>query len=63
MVKESDTTPVDGGWGNWESFSRCTRTCGGGVQYSLRECNTPMYDRQSLVIISRKDFFVLCLTV
>ncbi|XP_055309435.1 A disintegrin and metalloproteinase with thrombospondin motifs 9-like isoform X3 [Sitodiplosis mosellana] len=34
-------TKVDGGWGPWNSFDQCSRTCGGGVQSSTRECDSP----------------------
>ncbi|VVC45349.1 Peptidase M12B, ADAM-TS,Metallopeptidase, catalytic domain,ADAM-TS Spacer 1,Peptidase M12B, partial [Cinara cedri] len=33
--------PVDGGWGPWQSYGECTRTCGGGVKKSFRECTDP----------------------
>lgn len=33
---------VDGRWGKWGLFSTCSRTCGGGVQLSKRECNNPV---------------------
>uniref|UniRef100_A0A8C5PJA5 ADAM metallopeptidase with thrombospondin type 1 motif 8 n=1 Tax=Leptobrachium leishanense TaxID=445787 RepID=A0A8C5PJA5_9ANUR len=32
---------VDGNWGNWGSWGECSRTCGGGVQFSYRECDDP----------------------
>ena len=32
---------VDGGWGNWESWSQCSKTCGGGKTERLRECDSP----------------------
>ncbi|KAG2457002.1 A disintegrin and metalloproteinase with thrombospondin motifs 1 [Polypterus senegalus] len=35
-------TPVNGGWGQWGPWSDCSRTCGGGVQYSYRDCNNPL---------------------
>ncbi|XP_062522406.1 A disintegrin and metalloproteinase with thrombospondin motifs 9-like isoform X2 [Corticium candelabrum] len=41
VAKERNTKPIDGQWGNWKSFSSCTRTCGGGVQYSERDCDYP----------------------
>jgi hypothetical protein len=44
VAKETKDLPVDGGWGQWEPYSKCTRTCGGGVQFSERECNQPTYD-------------------
>ncbi|XP_030044176.1 A disintegrin and metalloproteinase with thrombospondin motifs 4 isoform X1 [Microcaecilia unicolor] len=35
-------TPVNGGWGSWGAWGECSRTCGGGVQFSIRECNKPV---------------------
>ena len=32
---------MDGVWGNWESWSQCTVTCGGGKTERTRECNNP----------------------
>lgn len=32
---------VDGGWGSWEAWSECSRTCGGGVSRSERHCDNP----------------------
>nr|XP_015217022.1 PREDICTED: A disintegrin and metalloproteinase with thrombospondin motifs 1 [Lepisosteus oculatus] len=34
-------TPVNGGWGAWGPWGDCSRTCGGGVQYSFRDCDNP----------------------
>ncbi|XP_030636344.1 A disintegrin and metalloproteinase with thrombospondin motifs 1 [Chanos chanos] len=33
--------PVNGGWGPWGPWGECSRTCGGGVQYSFRVCDNP----------------------
>lgn len=35
-------TPVNGGWGVWGPWGDCSRTCGGGVQYSFRNCDSPL---------------------
>ncbi|KAK1787796.1 hypothetical protein P4O66_016286, partial [Electrophorus voltai] len=38
VIKEK----VDGKWGKWGAFGPCSRTCGGGVQLSKRECINPV---------------------
>ncbi|XP_051257937.1 A disintegrin and metalloproteinase with thrombospondin motifs 15a isoform X1 [Dicentrarchus labrax] len=40
--KQSQNVRVDGRWGKWGPFGSCSRTCGGGVQLSKRECNNPV---------------------
>ncbi|XP_069470232.1 A disintegrin and metalloproteinase with thrombospondin motifs 8 [Ambystoma mexicanum] len=32
---------VDGNWGLWGAWGECSRTCGGGVQFSFRDCDDP----------------------
>ncbi|XP_061659287.1 A disintegrin and metalloproteinase with thrombospondin motifs 1 isoform X2 [Syngnathoides biaculeatus] len=34
--------PVNGAWGVWGPWGDCSRTCGGGVQYSFRSCDNPL---------------------
>ncbi|XP_053125818.1 A disintegrin and metalloproteinase with thrombospondin motifs 8 [Hemicordylus capensis] len=33
---------VDGKWGPWSSWGPCSRTCGGGVHFSYRDCDNPI---------------------
>uniref|UniRef100_A0A673C020 ADAM metallopeptidase with thrombospondin type 1 motif, 15b n=1 Tax=Sphaeramia orbicularis TaxID=375764 RepID=A0A673C020_9TELE len=33
---------VDGGWSSWGPWQQCSRTCGGGVEFSYRECTDPV---------------------
>ncbi|KAM4544916.1 A disintegrin and metalloproteinase with thrombospondin motifs 15a [Odontesthes bonariensis] len=40
--KRVQNMKVDGRWGKWGLFGSCSRTCGGGVQLSKRECNNPV---------------------
>eukprot|EP00062_Callorhinchus_milii_P015591 gi/632966002/ref/XP_007899177.1/ PREDICTED: A disintegrin and metalloproteinase with thrombospondin motifs 10 [Callorhinchus milii] len=32
---------VDGAWGAWSPWRECSRTCGGGVSSSVRQCDNP----------------------
>ncbi|XP_066534172.1 A disintegrin and metalloproteinase with thrombospondin motifs 8 [Hoplias malabaricus] len=32
---------LDGGWGEWGPWQQCSRSCGGGIMFSYRECDTP----------------------
>ncbi|XP_073439014.1 hemicentin-1 [Dendrobates tinctorius] len=34
--------PVDGNWGPWEAWSKCSSTCGGGQQIRTRLCKHPV---------------------
>lgn len=34
-------SPVHGQWGKWNSYHKCSRPCGGGIEYATRECNNP----------------------
>ena len=43
--RECDTKiycPIDGGWGKWSIYSKCSVTCGAGMQTRLRKCDSPM---------------------
>ncbi|TSK16074.1 SCO-spondin [Bagarius yarrelli] len=31
----------NGGWGEWTSWTECTKSCGGGVRSRRRECDSP----------------------
>ncbi|CAH1278310.1 unnamed protein product, partial [Diabrotica balteata] len=38
---EYELVPINGGWGPWKEYGPCSRTCGGGVRASQRNCNSP----------------------
>ncbi|KAG5215662.1 hypothetical protein JEQ12_001238 [Ovis aries] len=40
--REHFDTPVHGSWGPWGPWGDCSRTCGGGVQYTMRKCDNPV---------------------
>ncbi|XP_067156720.1 hemicentin-1 [Apteryx mantelli] len=37
----TETCPVDGNWGQWQTWSQCSASCGGGEQTRVRLCNSP----------------------
>ncbi|CAL1547733.1 unnamed protein product [Lymnaea stagnalis] len=40
-IPSSKPTVINGGWGPWSSYGRCSRTCESGVKTKYRECNNP----------------------
>ncbi|XP_076130734.1 A disintegrin and metalloproteinase with thrombospondin motifs 8 [Alosa pseudoharengus] len=40
-TEERLEVPVDGGWGEWGPWGPCSLSCGGGVEFSRRECTNP----------------------
>ncbi|NWT15620.1 HMCN1 protein, partial [Vireo altiloquus] len=37
----TELCPVDGNWGQWQSWSQCSASCGGGEQSRVRLCSSP----------------------
>uniref|UniRef100_A0A8C4UE85 Hemicentin-1 n=1 Tax=Falco tinnunculus TaxID=100819 RepID=A0A8C4UE85_FALTI len=37
----AELCPVDGNWGQWQTWSRCSASCGGGEQTRIRLCSNP----------------------
>lgn len=54
--------PVDGGWGGWNKFGECSRSCGGGIKRATRECNNPPPANGGGYCIGRRMKFQSCNT-
>ncbi|RWS30159.1 disintegrin and metalloproteinase with thrombospondin motifs gon-1-like protein [Leptotrombidium deliense] len=54
--------PIDGNWGEWSEWSVCSRTCGGGIQKSTRECNNPKPAHNGRYCIGRRVRYSSCNT-
>ena len=37
----ANTTPINGGWSSYSSYTPCTKACGGGTQTKRRTCSNP----------------------
>ncbi|XP_014802303.1 PREDICTED: hemicentin-1 [Calidris pugnax] len=37
----AELCPVDGNWGQWQTWSQCSASCGGGEQTRIRLCSNP----------------------
>lgn len=54
--------PQAGGWGSWGSWGDCSRTCGGGVQFSSRDCTRPVPRNGGKYCEGRRTRFRSCHT-
>ncbi|KAF7382624.1 hypothetical protein HZH68_015543 [Vespula germanica] len=53
---------VNGGWGAWGPMGSCSRTCGGGVKFSERECDKPVPANGGRYCIGERKKFSICNT-
>ncbi|XP_004593334.2 A disintegrin and metalloproteinase with thrombospondin motifs 8 [Ochotona princeps] len=53
---------VDGGWAPWGPWGECSRTCGGGVQFSHRECTEPEPQNGGRYCLGRRTRYQSCHT-
>ncbi|XP_034024964.1 A disintegrin and metalloproteinase with thrombospondin motifs 8-like isoform X2 [Thalassophryne amazonica] len=42
VCMETQEVALDGEWSSWGPWQQCSRTCGGGVEFSYRECTNPV---------------------
>ncbi|EPB74850.1 thrombospondin type 1 domain protein [Ancylostoma ceylanicum] len=51
---------VDGGWGEWRPWETCSRTCGGGVQRALRDCDSPKPANGGKYCVGQRERYRSC---
>uniref|UniRef100_A0A3P9KVA9 ADAM metallopeptidase with thrombospondin type 1 motif, 2 n=1 Tax=Oryzias latipes TaxID=8090 RepID=A0A3P9KVA9_ORYLA len=50
----------DGAWGPWSAFDSCSRTCGGGVRFRTRRCDSPLPANGGRTCFGNSYEFQLC---
>ena len=45
----TQSCPVNGSWRHWESWTSCSRTCGGGTKIRHRSCKGPRHGGRSCI--------------
>ncbi|XP_056269966.1 A disintegrin and metalloproteinase with thrombospondin motifs 2-like isoform X2 [Pseudoliparis swirei] len=60
MKLTPDLLRQDGGWGTWSPFGGCSRTCGGGVGFRARRCDTPAPANGGRTCFGNSYEFQLC---
>lgn len=53
---------VDGQWGQWQGWSACSRTCGGGIRRSIRACDSPAPSAGGLYCVGDRVRYTSCQT-
>ncbi|XP_025830015.1 A disintegrin and metalloproteinase with thrombospondin motifs 7 isoform X2 [Agrilus planipennis] len=51
---------IDGGWGEWSSWSECSRTCGSGVSIMHRKCDHPKPSGGGKYCIGERRRYKMC---
>ncbi|XP_046582334.1 A disintegrin and metalloproteinase with thrombospondin motifs 9-like [Haliotis rubra] len=52
----------NGGWGKWQDYGPCSRTCGGGIKTSIRQCNNPLPDNGGKYCLGKRIKYRSCNT-
>ncbi|XP_078468260.1 A disintegrin and metalloproteinase with thrombospondin motifs 9-like [Lampetra planeri] len=62
VAREAPARVVDGSWGSWGPFTPCSRSCGGGVRSSERDCGKPEPRNGGNYCVGRRMRFRSCST-
>ena len=53
---------INGQWGVWSPWSKCSRTCGAGVAYSERHCDNPPPSNGGNYCLGERKRYRICNT-
>ncbi|KAL1506610.1 hypothetical protein ABEB36_005939 [Hypothenemus hampei] len=53
---------INGGWGEWGPWTDCSRSCGGGVSYSERNCDNPVPANKGRYCLGERRKIKICNT-
>ncbi|XP_021098467.1 A disintegrin and metalloproteinase with thrombospondin motifs 8 isoform X2 [Heterocephalus glaber] len=59
---ERSKAVVDGGWTQWGTWGECSRTCGGGIQFSYRDCKDPQPQNGGKYCLGQRAKYQSCNT-
>ncbi|KAF8376545.1 gon-1, partial [Pristionchus pacificus] len=62
MQTGGSSSRKDGQWGEWGHYERCSRTCGGGIQKSVRDCNSPSPQNGGKYCVGMRERYRSCAT-
>ncbi|XP_059207613.1 A disintegrin and metalloproteinase with thrombospondin motifs 2-like [Centropristis striata] len=60
MKLTADMLRQDGGWGTWSPYGSCSRSCGGGVRFRARRCDSPAPANGGRTCFGHSYEFSLC---
>ncbi|XP_050315831.1 A disintegrin and metalloproteinase with thrombospondin motifs 9-like isoform X2 [Anthonomus grandis grandis] len=61
-IDSSSFMQIDGGWGAWQPWGPCSRTCGGGIKKSVRYCDSPVPENGGNYCIGDSVQYMSCNT-
>ncbi|CAB3406645.1 unnamed protein product [Caenorhabditis bovis] len=61
-IASQSLTRVDGQWGDWRGWGECSRTCGGGIQKALRDCDNPRPTNGGKYCVGQRERYRSCNT-
>lgn len=57
---EEKPAAVDGSWGDWKKWSKCTRECGGGITMQSRHCDNPTPANGGAFCVGMRHRYQVC---